>query len=393
MAEGWSNWSGGVEAHPSRVATPRSPQEVCELVRRAAARGATVRTTGSGHSFVPLCATNDLLLSLDSLGGVLSADTETRRATIGAGTKLWQLGEPLRAVGLAMETMGDIDRQSLAGAISTGTHGTGRGLRSISNQVDGLRIATAPAGDVVDLDAATDLSALQAAQVSLGALGVVTEIRLRLLPTYRLHERTWTVDAETALEQLTELVAKHRHFEFFWTSKRDTCWMKALDPTDAAPDELTDLEGERIGHSDVILPTERNQKFNEIEFSLAAEDGPACFREIRELMLRRYPEVVWPLEYRTLAADDLPLSSAYGRPTVTISAHEAAERDYRPFFDDVETIFRSFGARPHWGKIHTHTAAELEPMYPRWADFQQLRETMDPHRTFTNDHLRRVLGD
>ena len=289
-----------------------------------------------------------------------------------------------------METLGDIDRQSLAGAVSTGTHGTGRHLRSLSNQITGLHLVTAPEGAVVELGA-HDPQSLRSAKVSLGALGVITRIRLRLLPTYRLHERTWTVGADECLEQLEDLIAEHRHFEFFWTSKRDSCLMKTLDPTDAEPDEMADVKGERIGHSDVILPSERNQKFNEIEFAMPAEHGVACFREIRELMMKRYRAVEWPLEYRTLAADDLPLSPAYGRPTVTISAHEAAELDCAGFFADVESIFRSFDGRPHWGKIHTLDAVQLAPMYPLWEEFQEARRRLDPEAAFSNSHLRQLL--
>ena len=391
MTASWTNWSGRIRSEPLRLESPTSEDEICQLVRRAAHAHQVIRTAGSGHSFVPLCSSEGLLLSLDGLRGVIEVDEESNSAWIRAGSMLWELGEPLREAGLAMETLGDIDRQSLAGAVSTGTHGTGRHLRSLSNQIIGLCLVTAPEGAVVELGA-DDPQTLRAAQVSLGALGVITRVRLRLLPAYRLHERTWFVGADECLEHLEDLIAEHRHFEFFWTSKRDSCFMKTLDPTDADPDEMPEVEGERIGHSDLILPSERNTKFNEIEFAVPAANGVACFREIRDLMMKRYPEVEWPLEYRTLAADELPLSPAYGRPTVTISAHEAAELDCEGFFADVESIFRSFSGRPHWGKVHTHDAAQLAPMYPLWEEFQEVRRRLDPEATFSNSHLHDLLG-
>jgi FAD/FMN-containing dehydrogenase len=387
----WTNWSGRIRSEPLRLETPTSEDELRRLVRDAAQAHQVIRTAGSGHSFVPLCSSKGLLLSLDGLRGVIDVDEDSRSAWIWAGSKLWELGETLRDAGLAMETLSDIDRQSLAGAVSTGTHGTGRHLRSLSNQITGLRLVTAPEGAVLELGA-DDPQTLRAAQVSLGALGVLTRVRLRLLPTYRLHERTWFVGAEECLEQLEELIAEHRHFEFFWTSKRDSCFMKTLDPTEEDPDEMPQVKGERIGHSDVILPSERNEKFNEIEFAIPAADGVACFREIRELMLRRYPQVEWPLEYRTLAADELPLSPAYGRPTVTISAHEAAELDCEGFFAEIESIFRTFDGRPHWGKVHTHDAAQLAPKYPLWQEFQEVRRRLDPDGSFSNSYLRQLLG-
>ena len=390
MTNIWTNWSGSIESRPARMAEPTSEDELRRLVREASGSGLTVKTVGSGHSFVPLCASDGLLLSLDALRGIVSTDRELGIADIRAGTKIHEIGAPLRKAGLAMVQMGDIDRQSLAGAVSTATHGTGRSVRNLSDQVIGGRLVTAE-GEVIEIGE-TDTELLRAARVSLGSLGVFSQLRLRTLPTYRLHERTWIAPIEQCLEELDDLIAANRHFEFFWTSQRDRCWMKALNPTDSPADEQPDVKGERIGHSDVIFPTERNQKFNEIEFALAAEGGRDCFLEIRELMKTRHSEVEWPLEYRTLADDDVFLSPAFGRDTVTISAHQAAELSYEEFFADVETIFRNHGGRPHWGKVHTHSAEELEALYPRWQDFLAARESLDPTGVFLNGYLRQLLG-
>ncbi len=390
LRRSWTNWSGRVTCTPRTLATPRSEEELIELVRCAGAGGRTVRVAASGHSFVPLCASPGTLISLDGLTGVESTDRATLTATVRAGTKIYALGEPLRAAGMAMENMGDIDRQGIAGAISTGTHGTGRGIGNLSTQVVGVRLLTA-AGEVIDCSTAKDPEILKAAQVSLGALGILTHVKLRLLPAYRLHERIWETPIDDCLASLDRLIASNRHFEFFWWPTRDSCSMKTLNPTDEAPDELPDREGERIGHSDQIFPSVRNNKFNEIEFAVPEQNGLDCLREIRRLLLEKHTDIEWPIEYRTLGRDDIYLSPAYGRDTITISAHQANTLPYEAFFADAEAIFRSHDGRPHWGKIHTHTAEELAELYPRWEDFHKIRRELDPDGVFMNEHLQRIF--
>ena len=235
---------------------------------------------------------------------------------------------------------------------------------------------------------------MRAARVSLGALGVVSQVRLRLVPAFRLHERTWFEPPDQCMARLEERIHATRHFEFFWMPVKDACFMKTLDPTEREVDPMPDRKGERIDWSDRVFPSERNVKFIEIEFSMAAEHGPACFAELRALMLGRYQgEVEWPLEYRTVAPDDVYLSPAHGRQTVSISAHQGAELPHQPFFRDVEAIFRAHGARPHWGKWHSHEAGELRALYPRWEDFQRVRREMDSGGVFRNEYLRRLFGD
>lgn len=369
---------------------PGSEAEVAAIVRRATERNQTVRVYGSGHSFQPLCATDDMLLSLDKLAGVESADRQSLEATIRAGTKIHDLGEPLRQHGMALANQGDVDVQSLAGAISTGTHGTGRSLGSLSTQVVGLRLVTAD-GETFECSESNNAEMLSAARVSLGALGVVTAIHMRLVPAYRLHERTWQEPIEACLAQLDQHIASHRHFEFFWYPAADLAHAKSLDPTESEPDELSDVEGERIDHSDRIFPTVRENRFNEMEYSLPAEAGPACFREIRTLMRKRHSEVTWPVEYRTVAADRIDLGPAHGRETIAISIHQAADLDHRAFFEDAERIFRAHDGRPHWGKLHSLHAKELAPLYPQWDHFQTVRRRLDPDGRFLNDHLKRLF--
>lgn len=399
----WNNWAGNITATPQQIARPASEGEVVALVQKAARSGQSVRVVGSGHSFQPLCATDGLLLSLDDLQGIVVADSASGLAVVWAGTKLHALGGPLLEAGLALENMGDIDRQSVAGAISTGTHGTGPTLRNLSSQVVGLRLVTG-ASEVIELSADSNLPLFKAAQVSLGSLGVITQATIRCLPAYRLHERTWAEPFAECMARLDERIAATRHFEFFWVPGEDVAACKALQPIDTETWQVSEnLPGlserlrryigpERVEWSHRIFPSERNNRFVEMEFAIPAADGPACMHEIRALMQERHPSVQWPVEYRTLAADDGWLSPAYQRQSVTISVHQAADLPYADFFADAEALFRRYRGRPHWGKLHSHTAADFAQLYPRWNDFLTIRQELDPEGRFLNEHLRRIFG-
>jgi FAD/FMN-containing dehydrogenase len=393
--EQWANWSRSVRWAPRRVERPSSVEEVVAAVRRAAGAGDVLRVTGTGHSFVPLCATDGSLALLTKMSGVESIDTERRRANVLAGTKLAALHEPLHAAGLAMETLPDIDRQALAGAIATDTHGTGREIGSLSALVTAVRLVDGR-GRVVDCSADERPDILQAARVHLGVLGVLTHIEIRLVPAFRLLERSWIASFDECMAELDSNIAGHRHFEFFWVSDRDACLMKSLDPTDETEDRESfeddqGLVGERVGWSGLIFASQRNRRFNEIEYSLPAERGPDCLGELRELMLGKHRDVTWPLEYRTVKGDDIWLSTSHGRPTVTISAHQAANLPYQPFFDDVEAVFRNHDGRPHWGKMHSLGAKQLSELYPRWNDFLKVREELDPEGRFLSPYTRELL--
>ena len=415
----WSNWSGSVSCTPAELLSPASEEEVAEIVRRAAAAGQVVRVTGTGHSFTPLCATDDVLLSLDRLAGIESVDTASRTAWIRAGTKIHAMGGPLAEHGLALANQGDVDVQAIAGAVSTGTHGTGPKLGSIATQVVGLRIVTA-GGDRVECSPEADLEAFRAAQVALGSLGVITAVRLQLLPLYRLHEQVRREPINACLAALDERVRANRHFEFFWYPADDAAFTKTLNPTDrpatppiaaqaaghststaapgaaAAPSSeagLSSDERERVDDSWRIFPTVRENRFNEMEFSLPAERGVECFRAVRDLMRSRHAGVAWPIEYRTQAADGIFMSPAQGRATVAISIHQAAELEHAAFFADAEMIFRRHQGRPHWGKMHSLACRELRDLYPHWDRFQAVRSSFDPQGRFLNAHLRRLFVD
>jgi FAD/FMN-containing dehydrogenase len=399
----WRNWAGNQAAAPAAVVRPGSEDEVAHVVRRVAAAEGSLRVVGAGHSFTPLCATSGTLVSLERLQGVLAADPRARTARILAGTRIAQLGEPLRAHGLALANQGDIDTQALAGAVSTGTHGTGLGHGSFSAMVSELRMMLA-SGESISCSRSVEPEIFEAARLGLGALGVLTEITLELVPAYRLHARGWAASFEQAMAELDLHMRHNDHFEFFWVPALDMSAMKALNPTDeplrpappAAPAPPGTIERylvpEQIDWSDRVYPSERSVPFVEMEFAVPLADGPACFSAIRELMLTRHTSARWVVEYRTPRADDIWLSPAYGRDVATISIHEPPERPYQRFFDDAEAIFRSFGGRPHWGKLHSHTARDFERLYPHWARFQAVRERLDPRGVFLNPYLRELFG-
>jgi len=402
MTTTWSNWSGSVTCRPAQLLMPESEQEVAAILRRATATAQIVRVTGTGHSFTPLCASDDVLLSLDRLAGIESVDPAARHAWLRAGSKIHSLGGPLATHGLALANQGDVDVQAIAGAVSTGTHGTGPTLGSISTQVVGIRLVTA-AGEIVECSRTSDAEVMRAAQVSLGSLGVITAMRFQLLPLYRLHEVARREPLDDCLARLDERIAANRHFEFFWYPADDMAFTKTLNPTERPPTEspnteqsaagagLTSTDRERVDDSWRIFPTVRENRFNEMEYSVPAERGVECFLEVRDLMQRKHSHVTWPLEYRTQAADDLFISAAHGRATVAISIHQAAELPYQPFFDDAEVIFRRHMGRPHWAKLHNLGCRQLAELYPEWDRFQAVRRRLDPRGTFLNPHLRRLF--
>jgi len=371
---------------------PASEAAIQALVRQASAEGLGVRVAGTGHSFTPLVATDGVLVSLDAYAGVVAHDLGRTEATVRSGTKLTALGGELRALGLAMENLGDVDVQSLGGATGTGTHGTGPTFGNLSSQITRLRLVTADGG-IVTCDAESDPEAYLAARVSLGMLGIVSTLTLRLLPAYRLHERTRQIPWARCAEEMAAEIAVNEHFEFFWYPSTDACACKTLNATALDPEEWAGAEGERLGWSAEIIPSVRSRRFNEMEYAIPAERGPACFAEVRALLRTRHPDVVWPVEYRTLAADDAFLSPAYARATVTISVHQDALLPYREFFAEVEAVFRAHEGRPHWGKHHTRTHAELRALYPAWERFIAVRRRMDPEGRFLNDYLRGLFED
>ena len=394
LGDDWCNWSGAVRCPGVRIDRPRNVEALSELVttfRCSEQDAATLRPIGSGHSFVPFWAPDDRLLAMDAFAGLEGVTDGVAR--LGAGTPLHAIGPLLASEGLALENMGDIDRQTLAGAVATGTHGTGLGLGSLSSGVVAIELVDGRG----KLQQLTRPEAVAAARVALGLLGVMTRIDLAVVPAYGLHETNQVESVEHCLDHLDERLDQYRHHEFWWVPRSDRCVAKTLQaiplPRDARLDEVPFGEsGERWGASWRIFPSSREQKFNEMEYAVPLAAGPACFRAVRERLLQAFPALPWPVEYRVVAGDDGWLSPTAGEAVAAISIHQGAERDPTPLFAEVEPILRAHGGRPHWGKCHDLDAAALDVLYPRRVEFSALRRQLDPEDRFLTAYLARLFG-
>lgn len=395
--EEWQNWSGAVRFHPAELVRPQSEDAVRREVSRAAGAGLVIRPVGAGHSSTPLVRTENVLLSLDRLPrGVLDADVTAGHATIGAGTRLQDLHDDLRQHGLAMETLGDVDTQTLAGAVGTATHGSGRGLPNLSAEMIGARMVTAD-GEVIDIDGAQQPDLLRAARVSLGTLGIFTAVRLRLLRAFRVRRREWGMPTDACLASFDALLQANRNIDFYWYPRRDDVHLRTINHIDHDPGPVQVPAGpcteEEIGWSGPVLTKQRTLRFDEMEYAVPAESGIACFQEVRERVKRQHRrDVGWRVLYRYVAADDAYLSPAHGRETVTISLHQNNTLPYHEFFADMEPIFWAHGGRPHWAKVHHLSGRELLDLYPESGRFLTIRDRLDPRGVFVNDYLRALLG-
>lgn len=426
----WTNWSGDVTCSPGQVVTPRNLDALVDLVQKTALANGKLRVVGAGHSFSPVVATDHTLVSLARLRGLAEVDRDARAATVLAGTTIRDLGGLLGQHGLALENQGDIDRQSLAGAVSTGTHGTGIAFGSISTQVRALTLVTAT-GEQLTCSPTHEPEIFKAAQVSLGSLGVLTRIRLQCVPSYILRDVRKNVDLATCLADFEDSCRRHRNFEFWWFPYSDRAATKALDlaPTPRPRSTLQRVVADKVletgvfwaaseavrlfpglsrpvarfasramsetdhaDHSHRIFPSARDVRFNEMEYAVPVERGPDCLRELKAFIERRRVRVHFPIEYRVVAADDIWLSPFYRRDSAVISVHMYAGMPYQEYFAGCESIFRNHRGRPHWGKIHTLTSHDLKDMYPEWHRFHDLRRRLDPNGMFLNDHLTRIFG-
>jgi FAD/FMN-containing dehydrogenase len=392
----WTNWVGNQTCEPAELATPASEDEVSALVASASA----VRVAGAGHSFTPVVATDGLLLDLSGLGGIRSIDAERRRVVVGPATTIGDFGEPLWAAGLALANQGDIVAQQIAGAVSTATHGSGLQLGCFSSSVRRVRLVTA-AGDVVEVGE-DDPELLHAAQVSVGMLGVMTELELEVATAYRLRERIEHWSWDEAWEGFDEVAREHRHYSFFWMPSEDSaalyglaspgesltdrCHVKIYDEVDpSTPD--SDEPHRRVGPAHVIYPMVYEPNFHELEYFVPFERGREALAAMRELMLRSLPASVFPMEVRTVGRDDAFLSHSYQRETVVISVSGTPGTDYWPYLRDVDRLLGEFDARVHWGKLHFLTRDQLYERYPRADDFVEARRRLDPDGVFLNAHL------
>jgi L-gulono-1,4-lactone dehydrogenase len=422
----WTNWAGDQQCEPAALERPAAVGEVVGAVERAVAAGRCVRVAGSGHSFTGAVLTDGALLSLDRMGALLDADPGTGLVRVEAGITLHALNQALAEHGLAMPNLGDIDEQSIAGAISTATHGTGVTLRNLSAQVRGLRLVTA-SGEVREIDGGEDLLA---ARVAIGALGIVTEVTLQTVPAFTLRGVDAPVALAEVLDGLDERVAGHRHFEFFIFPHADNALTRTNDVVDEPPrprsklrayvDDVllgnvafqlacaigrtfpraipslnrlvTRLSGAttRVDRSDRIFASPRKVRFTEMEYALPRPVAADAVRAIKATA-ERYA-VNFPIEVRFVAPDDALLSPAHERETVYVAVHMFKGMEWEPYFRAVEAIADEHGGRPHWGKRHFQTGATLAARYPAWERFAAVRERMDPGGVFSNAYTDRVLG-
>lgn len=430
----WQNWSRSASVRPQRIEFPRTVAAVQRAVRAAAGRGMPVKAIGAGHSFTGIAVAPGLLLDLTDLTGLVSADRDRSRVTLLAGTRLHQVPALLAPYGWAMPNLGDIDRQSIAGAISTGTHGTGRDFGGIATQVVGVRMVTAD-GELLVVDEQQNSELLPAVGLGLGALGVLVEVTLQCVPAFLLHAVEAPEPLADVLGSLDERVESADHFEFYWFPHTDRAmtktntrlpesavrrplsaasrWMddvvvgnglhevacsvaKAIPATIPAINRASvKMWGDRefIDASHRVFATERSVRFREMEYALPAQNVRPAFDALRTLVDARGWKISFPVEVRFAASDDLWLSTAYGRESGYIAVHRYWRDDPTEYFSEVEQIMSSFGGRPHWGKMHTLDAAALRERYPRFDDFIALRDRLDPTRMFQNRYLARVLGE
>jgi FAD-linked oxidoreductase len=415
----WRNWSGSVVAAPMAAERPKTLAELRNLVAAAA----KVRVTGAGHSFMPLCATDGLLLSLLELEGEIEVAEDRQSAWVPAGWPIGKLTAALWDQGLSLVNQGDIDKQAIAGAVSTATHGTGRTLGSLATAAEGFRLVLAD-GTHVECDRAQDPELFQAARLSLGMLGVVTAIRMRVLPAYRLKETIRRQSLAKTLDEWDALADAHRHVEFFHFPYSEHVTLKTLDVVDEgdspAPGEFEDTvfqavcdlvtawprtapvlqrmltrairDSERAGPAGRIFPSERSVKFEEMEYEIPAANGPEALRRAMTLVRDSRWPIIFPFEYRTVAADDIWLSPMQGRDCVSISFHQYARMNWREAFAGVEQVFQAAGGRPHWAKRHTLTSADVLRLYPDAEKWGAVRKRIDPTAKFLNGHLAELFA-
>lgn len=434
----WQNWARTAHATPAAVARPRDEDEVAALVRSAAGSGTRVRAVGAGHSFTPVAVTDGVQLRLDALDGLERVEARpdgTTHVTVGAGTRLWQLNELLAQRGLAMRNLGDIDRQSVAGAISTGTHGTGARLGGLATQVVAVRVVRAD-GEVVEASPTQHPELFALARLGLGSAGVLVAVTLEVVPAFTLEAAEGGADLRDVLDALDGpdgLVEGNDHFEFYWfphthrtltkrnnrvpvgTGRPLSRWRYLVDDellsngvfgltnrvataVPAVTPGLNRLAARTLSARTYTAPSAevfispRRVRFREMEYAVPREHLRGVLEELDAWVRATNEAVSFPVEVRFAAADDVWLSTAHGRDTAYLAVHQYLRSPFRRYFAAAERIVTQVGGRPHWGKLHTLDAERLAALYPRFADAQRVRAAGDPSGVFTNPHLDRVLG-
>ncbi|MEU4195235.1 D-arabinono-1,4-lactone oxidase [Kribbella sp. NPDC026611] len=429
----WRNWAGTESATGIETLRPGSADELAAAVKSAAEQGKKLKAVGSGHSFTGCSVPQEVMVRLDGLSSIIHADKESGRVTVGAGTGLRKLNAGLAAFDLAMANLGDIDKQTISGAISTGTHGTGARLGGLATQVVGLDLVTAD-GSALHCSADENPDVFAAARVSVGALGVISSLTLRCVPAFLLRAQEMPMPLADVLDGFDELADGNDHFEFYWFPHTDVALTKRNNrvgpDVGAAPvsrvrgwvdDELLSNKvfeltnriavrrpglvprinqfasralsaREYVDSSYQVFCSERNVVFRESEYAVPRADVVEVIWRLREWIDASGSRIPFPIEVRVAAPDDIWLSTAYGRDTAYVAIHQYHRLPHDPYFQAFERIVDDYQARPHWGKLHTLTAAELRERYPRFDDFLAVRDRLDPGHTFGNTYTRQVFG-
>ncbi len=399
----WTNWVGNQSFQPRKIVTVTSESDVQRTVAQAVRDGIGVRTFGTGHSFTPVVETAGLLLETGALRGIGSIDTANRRVTAYPKTTVGDFGEPLWERGLALANQGDIDTQAIAGAVATSTHGSGVRFPCFSATLAGARFVDG-LGNLVEVSDTHNAEVLPALQTSLGLIGLMTRLTLKVAPAYSLHARNFVQPFDAMMERFDDYVRNHRAFSFFWMpsdasaelyclsgARADDCSIRLFQetPADVAPSELA--PGERIDRAYRIFPMHYDPNFHEMEYFLPLDQARAILNELRRLMRRWLPLSVYPLEVRMVAGDDAWMSPNFKRETLVVSVSGQPGVDYWPYLRACDSLFAEYGGRPHWGKLHFMTADRLERLFPRYNDFVRMRRRFDPHGTFLNGHFKALF--
>ena len=426
----WTNWAGNQSSRPQWINEPASESDVADIVARAAKSQRTVKAVGAGHSFTSTALTNGHLLNMKHLNKIIDVDRANNQVTVEAGIHISELNEQLFELGLAMPNLGDIAYQTISGAISTSTHGTGAKITGIAGQVAAMRLVNGQ-GEIIHINSQQNPELLNVARVGVGALGIVTQVTLNVVPAFRLRAVEGAQKLDALIENLDELVDTNEHFEFFWIphtkwalTKRNNrttdpvhipsrakqwysktflenyafgavCALGRMKPN-LIPRLATALpssgQTEIVDESFRIFASERIVKFVEMEYAIPREFCGEALQRIRKMIDDKGHLVSFPVEVRFTAKDDIALSTASGRDSAYIAVHMYKGMAYELYFRDVADIMSDYEGRPHWGKMHFLTQNELSKLYPKWDEFLAARDQLDPSRTFANAYTEQVLG-
>ena len=396
----WTNWVGNQSFSPGVIADVSCETEIQHHVASAVEKGRTVRTCGAGHSFTPIVETKDVLLNMAGMKGVLHIDRQKQLVTAQPSTSIAEFGDPLWANGLALNNQGDIDTQSIAGAIATATHGSGSKLPSFSANLVGAKVVDGM-GRCVEITREQTPSELAALQTSIGLLGIMSEITVQAVPAYDLHMRYEVLPFSEMMERFDSYLNTYRSCTFFWCptddsgrlygfrdAKADDCAVRLFQTPFADLDYDNLPPDERVGRSYHIYPMKYEPNFHEMEYFIPLNQAQNALIEMRKLMKRWLPLSIFPMEVRTVAAEDAWMSPNYQRDNLVISISGQPGTDYWGYLRACDSLFAEFSGRPHWGKLHFMTADRLERLFPRYQNFVELRRRFDPRGTFLNKHTR-----